>query len=255
MSMTGPQGGRRRDLLGHAAIVALLGLPGLAGCNQPHVDMVQGYQGGRLPPPDRILVHDFAVRPQDVRLDSGLRGRLTQVFSRESTSELQYQAARETSAALSEALVAGLRRYGLPVERTSHPGAPGPGRFLLVDGQLLAVDEGNRTQRVMIGLGRGRSSVEAGAQVYYLDRSAPPRLIETFEARTDSGRAPGMAETMGIGAVAGRLGASAAAGAGAHAAIEGSRADDIAEARRLGEALAQRVGQFLVRQGWVAPPR
>jgi Domain of unknown function (DUF4410) len=34
-------------------------------------------------------VHDFAVRPNEVKLDSGLRGRLTQAFSGESVTEQQ----------------------------------------------------------------------------------------------------------------------------------------------------------------------
>ena len=40
---------------------------------------------------------------------------------------------------------------------------PRPGRSLLVDGRLLAVDEGNRTQRTLIGFGRGQGRMEAEA--------------------------------------------------------------------------------------------
>jgi Domain of unknown function (DUF4410) len=230
-----------------------MGLLTLLACTPPRVAEEQQYFGP-LPRPDRVLVHDFAVTPTEVKLDSGLRGRLTQAFSSETTSEQQYAAARETSAAMTAALAAGLQRYGLPVDRTSSTEAPGPGRFVLVDGQVLAVDEGNRTRRVMIGLGRGMSSVEIGARAYYLDGRAAPRPLESFNITVDSGYAPGAAETMGAGAVAGRAATSAAVGGGAHAAIEGGRADDVDEAKRAGHALAERIGKFFVRQGWAVEP-
>ena len=120
---------------------------------------------------------------------------------------------------------------------------------------MLSVDEGNRTQRTMVGLGRGMSSVEATAQVYLLDSRAPPRLLESFTARADSGYTPGMAETLGVGAAAGRLATSAAVGGVGHAALEGSRADDVGEARRLGRSLGDRVRQYLAAQGWAAASR
>ena len=61
-----------------------------------------------------------------------------------------------------------------------------------------------------------------------------------------------MAASLGVGAAARRLATSAAVGGGAHAAIEGSRADDIDEARRIGTALGTKVKQFCVAQGWIA---
>jgi hypothetical protein len=169
---------------------------------------------------------------------------------------MQYQAARETSAALTQALVDELRKTGIPVERVaSAAAAPGPGRVLVVEGQVLGVDEGNRTRRTMIGLGAGMSSVDVGAQVYVAEGGTPPRLLESFTARADSGRMPGMAETLGVGAAAGRLATSAAVGGAGHVAMEGSRADDVGEARRIGQALADRMKQYFAQQGWIAAQR
>ncbi|MBX9698885.1 MAG: DUF4410 domain-containing protein, partial [Acetobacteraceae bacterium] len=197
---------RRLALLG-----ALAPLPLLAGCNQPRVAATPAWQGGPLPRPDRILVHDFAVNPSEVRLDSGVRGQLTQALSGQTQSESQLQVARSAAAALAEALASGLGRYGIPVERTARTTTAAPGRELLVTGHLLAVDEGNRTRRRLIGFGRGMSSMEASAQLFLLERG-PPRLIESFTADADSGYAPGAAMTMGAGAAAGRLATAAAVG-------------------------------------------
>ncbi|HYZ31874.1 MAG TPA: DUF4410 domain-containing protein [Crenalkalicoccus sp.] len=250
----GPPEGRRSAVarLG----TGLLGLVLLApGCTRPRVAELERYDGRALPRPDRILVQDFAVSPQEVQLDSGLRGRLMQAFSGESVSQQQYQAARETSAALADAVAEGLRRYGIPVQRTTGSAAPGPGRALLVDGQILSVDEGNRTKRTLIGLGRGMSSVEAGVQLYFVEGGAAPRLLERFDASADSGYAPGAAETMGAGAAAGRLASSAALSGAGHGVLEGRSASDTGEARRIGQAIATRIGNYLVQEGWATPPR
>jgi Domain of unknown function (DUF4410) len=49
-------------------------------------------------------------------------------------------------------------------------GASGPipptGTDLLILGQLVSIDQGNEAERVVIGLGAGRSDVEARVQVY-----------------------------------------------------------------------------------------
>ncbi|TDH59079.1 DUF4410 domain-containing protein [Dankookia rubra] len=231
---------------------ALLVLP-VAGCNQAKVVEEQAYAGPRLPMPSRILVRDFAVSPAEVRLDQGIRGRVEQGFSAASSDEQRLAAARAAASALAEALVQALRASpDLPVERIPPGAAPMPGRSLVVEGRLLAVDEGNRTQRTLIGFGRGEARMEAEAALYWIEPGAAPRRIEAFDGTTDSGRAPGMAASLGAGAAARRLATSAALGGGAHGAIEGSRADDTDEAKRIGTALGARVKRFCVAQGWVA---
>jgi hypothetical protein len=203
--------------------------------------------------PSRILVRDFAVFPTDVQLDQGIRGRVEQGLSAASPDDQRLAAARAAASALAEALVQALRASpDLPVERIPPGAAPMPGRSLVVEGRLLAVDEGNRTKRVMIGFGRGEARMEAEAALWWIEPGAPPRRIEAFDGTTDSGRAPGLAASLGVGAAARRLATSAALGGGAHAAIEGSRADDTDEAKRIGTALGARVKQFCVAQGWIA---
>jgi hypothetical protein len=239
----------RRPLL---RATALLALP-VTGCSQPKVVEEQAYTGPRLPSPSRILVRDFVVSPSDVRLDQGIRGQVEQGLSSASPTDQRLDAARAAASALAEALVQALRASpDLPVERVPPNAAPMPGRSLLVDGRLLAVDEGNRTQRRLIGFGRGQGRMEAETMLFWLEAGATPRLLESFDGSTDSGHAPGMAASLGAGAAARRLATSAAVGGGMNAAIEGSRADDIDEARRIGTALGARVKQFCIAQGWIA---
>lgn len=240
----------RRALLRLATPAAL----SLAGaCSQPKVALEQAYAGPRLPQPSRIVVYDFAVSPQDVQLDQGVRGRVEQALSSENPEAQRLDAARAAASALAEALVQALRTSPeLVVERAPRGVLPRSGRNLLVDGRLLAVDEGNRTKRMLVGFGRGQSRMEAEADLLWQEAGQVPRVVERFDGSTDSGRGPGMAAGLGAGAAARRLATSAAIGGGAHAAVEGSRADDTDEARRIGTALGQRIRQFAVQQGWIA---
>ena len=48
-------------------------------CGPASVQRVSG-PSGALPRPDRILVYDFAVTPDEVRLDSGLSTQVGQLF-------------------------------------------------------------------------------------------------------------------------------------------------------------------------------
>jgi hypothetical protein len=162
------------------------------------------------------------------------------------------QVARQASWALTEALVSELRAYGLPAERATTLPTGGRGNVMLIEGQIADVDQGNQTRRTLVGLGAGRSSVRADSQLYYQAGTMPPRQLEVFEASIDSGRAPGAAETMGAGAAAGRLATSAGASFGMHALSESRSADSTDEARNLGKALARKIGQFFVQQGWLA---
>jgi hypothetical protein len=144
-----------------------------------------------------------------------------------------------------------LRGYGLPAELAG--AYQGPGTALLVRGQIVGIDQGNRTRRVLIGLGAGRSSVTADTQLYYLFApQAPPRFLTAYEGEANSGRMPGAVGTIGAGAAAQRLETSAALTGGAHAYGESRKATDTAEADSLANVVAYQIGQFAVRQGWVS---
>lgn len=115
----------------------------------------------------------------------------------------------------------------------------------------MSIDQGNRTRRILIGLGAGKSSIGADAQLYQLTETAPPRFVMAFEGQADSGRMPGAAETMGAGAAAQRIGTSAALTGATHTGAEMRQTSDTAEAANLANEIALRVGQLAVAQGWI----
>ncbi|MBX9752997.1 MAG: DUF4410 domain-containing protein [Roseococcus sp.] len=241
----GPTPGRR-------AVLAIAPGLALAACAQPLVEQTTGYSGPRLPRPERIYVVDPGVAPSDVKLDEGVRQRLTQMASDQNLSQQRLAAGRQAASNVSTEVVAKLQSFGLPAERVGRAPPPSNARVVIVEGHLLSVDQGNQTQRNVIGFGRGRSSVALEVQVYYRDGHAPPRLISSFEAMAQSPMTPGAAGTMGVGAAVGRAAEAAASSAILRGVSEARSADTGSEGRRIGDALGVRLGGIFAQQGWIS---
>jgi hypothetical protein len=126
------------------------------------------------------------------------------------------------------------------------------GNALLIEGQFLSIDEGNRTERTVIGLGMGRSDVEALVQVYQARATQLVRL-EEFSTSAKSGYKPGAAETMGMGAAAGTLAVSAAVTVGGTIASEALGANVEADARRTAASVADQLESYFAEQRWIQP--
>lgn len=232
--------------------LATLLLVALAACAPTHIRQEKAYDGPALPRPDTVVVTDFAVTPQQVKLDSGLRARLMSTFSGGSPDAQAADDGHAVAGAIAVTLVQELRKLGLPAVRADTTAPATGGNTLLIDGQLLSVDEGNRTRRNLIGLGAGHSTVEADLQLYYQSAGSQPRLIEGFDAVAESSRKPGAAETMGVGAATGRVAESAALGAGTSLALSGDAASD---GERMARQVVATLKPFFVRQGWLTTPR
>ena len=223
----------------------------LASCGPAKVENVNPYQGTLLPRPDIVVVTDFIATPDDVKLDAGLGSRLRNAVS--GTSDVSRQTAddRKVTAAVSRVLVEEIRKLGLAAMQSNDTAAL-PGNKMIIGGQILGIDEGNRTRRNLIGLGAGRSAVTARTDLYYASGTAGARLIESFTADAESGRKPGAAETMGAGAATGRVAESAAVGVGTGVAMSG---DVDADSEHMAKAIAAQLAQFFVGQGWIPPAR
>jgi hypothetical protein len=116
------------------------------------------------------------------------------------------------------------------------------GNDLSIGGHFISIDEGNRTERAVIGLGMGRTDVEAEVMVYQ-----NAQLVEQFETEAKSSRKPGMAETMGVGAAAGNLAIAAAVSGAAAVGSEAFSANVEADASRTAKKLAKQLEVFFVR--------
>lgn len=234
-------------------IIAASGPLLLAACAREQMEEQSRYRGPPLPRPERIFVPDLGLLAGDVKLDDGVRERLMRELSSESVGELRLAAGREAAGAVTQEIVTRLGSYGLPAERTARPvpGLPVPN--VVVEGHVLSVDQGNRTRRTIVGFGAGQSQVVVEIQVYFRDGRGSPRLIDQFESAAESARTPGAAGTMGAGAAAARMAEAAAASGIMRNVSEARSADTGAEGRRIGDALAPRLGRLFAQMGWISP--
>ena len=104
---------------------------------------------------------------------------------------------------------------------------------------------------MIIGLGAGSSEVRTLVQVY-ATTSDGRRLVEDFYTTVKSSRKPGMAETMGAGAAAGRVAESAAVSVGVTALTAHSQTVE-GDAEAAAKAIAKELSKFFVQQGWIPP--
>jgi hypothetical protein len=105
---------------------------------------------------------------------------------------------------------------------------------------------------VIIGFGAGRSDVRAQVQVFELTPSTN-QLIDTIEVDAKSSLTPGMAETMGAGALTGHLLVSTLVSGGVQIATETMSDTLVADADRAAKGIAKQLASLFTQQGWIAP--
>jgi len=234
-------------------LLILFALAIAASCAPTNVQQ-ENMAVAQLAKPSLILVYDFAVSPEEVELDKGLSADLMQKYEEHKGSSRtaeEIKVGHKVADALAEELVKKIRSYGLWAERGfGYPHAKG--KDLMVKGQLLSIDEGNRTERVAIGLGAGRTSVQANVQVYEMTAEGM-KEVDTLRGTAKSGDKPGMGEMMGVGAIAGHLLASTLVSGTLSGASEMTSATVEADAKRLADKIAVDLGNFFVDQGWIPP--
>lgn len=229
-------------MLAAGVFVSLLG-----ACTSVSVDPEAGaYE--QLPQPNRVLVYNFAVTPQEVQLDA-VGSAITSTFDGTADGTQEKQVGHAVADALAKHLVSSISEMGLFAERASGP-VPTAGTDVLILGQLVSIDEGDAAERMIIGLGAGRSDVQAHVQVYetIAGRNVP---VESMTGSAKSSLMPGAAETMGVGALTGHLLVSTAITAGSQIANQTLSANVDSEAARLGDKVADQLQQLFLEQGWI----
>jgi hypothetical protein len=234
------------------AALGLLGLISVGACTSTQSQVETG--GQMLPRPAVVVVHTFAVSPSEVSVSEGLSSEVESILERQNAtprSEQEIQAGHQVADAIAHNLVIEIRDLGLAAERGS--GLPsGTSNAVLVTGQLVSINEGNEAERVVIGLGAGRSDVRAQVQVFELTPSST-RLIDTIEVDAKSGLQPGMAETMGAGALTGHLLVSTLVSGGVQVATETMSDTVVADADRAAKGIAKQLSSLFTQQDWINP--
>jgi Domain of unknown function (DUF4410) len=228
--------------------MAMLAAAMLTGCASTEIT-TDDVSWKAEPKPDQLIVFDFAASPDEVKLDHGLIADVRELVNREPRTVQEKKIGHSVADALAEALVADLRKAGLPAVRAVHVVEPGV-RPLQVKGQILSVDEGNRTRRVIVGLGVGRSTVETRVQLYEAIRGRA-QLLEQMTATTRSGRKPGMAEMIGVGALTGHIITSTVLSGAASGASEALSANVDALSKTMAKKLSAKIVEYYQERGWL----
>jgi hypothetical protein len=201
--------------------------------------------------PRRVLVADFTTAENEVRLDQGVGARLTRVVDGSDAATEEQRMSEEVRQAISETLIGKLIAMGFETDRAAPQPAPQAGD-LLIQGQLLDIDAGNRTRRLAIGFGAGKSEVEATVEVaYYASVGASPLLLRSYDATANSGHKPGLAVGGAAGAAERSLAPVALSGA-VGTAGEIRKSGVAGEGQRLAERIAANLRDYFAEQGWVA---
>jgi len=241
---------KRRFMLGTIGLVVMAFA---AGCAPTNVQQ-QTTTYTQLPRPDLVLVYDFAVSPDEVQLDTGLSAELMQKYAAHKGTPptvQELQLGHKVANVVADEIVKQIRTYGIWAER-GYGWPAGRGKVLMVKGQFTTIDQGNRTERVAVGLGAGRSDVQAYVQLVELTPSGVQQ-VETLRADARSGFKPGMAEMMGVGAIANHLLMSTVVSGTLAGVSEMTAATVEADGRRLADKIAYDIGQFFSMQAWIPP--
>ena len=217
------------------------------------VEVISKYQGEALPKPEKVVIFDFTV-PDDVisvdespaaKLHRSRRGEGAQAKAEETVS-------RQVQASFSKALLHELQQASVTAETAQGADSPAPPNALLVRGEFTAIKEGNKTKRVLIGFGKGASDVQAHVTVSLATEQQPVVLLE-FNAKSQSGKKPGAAATVGAGAAT--LGTASAGSAAAGVATGGvldKAATVQADAARMAKGVAKQIAELMSSQQWAS---
>jgi len=215
------------------------------GCASAGVTTIPGTRDdAMLPQPSVVYIYDFAVSANDVVVDT-LGAEFMSEGEKLSEEERQAYA---TANALSEAIVAELRKQGINAMRANDGDIP-PLHALVLKGQFITINEGSRFKRMLIGFGAGSSELRANVQAYQATERGLRRIAEA-EAEASGSKMPGMAVPVAGGAAMGSAATSAVISGGMNIAKE-TRSAMNPDAQRMAEKIAERAKAFYVRQGWL----
>jgi hypothetical protein len=233
------------------SVVVMALVVGVCGCAQTVVQPKYEQQtAGPVLRPGRVLVYDFSVTAADVSENQGFFAAVRHSLSDTTENERVLTIGREVQTRMAEELVAGIRDLGLPAQRAPR-GTPVPSDAIAVAGLFLNVDEGNRLQRTVLGLGAGQSRVDTEVEVYAPGRSGLTKLLE-FTTHADSGSTPGALVTGGAGAAAsGGMTAGVAAANVGVSGMKGYRSQVEQMTSRSADQAVAYLSQYFARQGWI----
>ena len=160
--------------------------------------------------PRPVVVCDFAFEVAHLRTEEGLlpgrEGPVRRVAANLRPEETPAQRAARLASLLSEAIADELATLRIPANRQPRD-APWPATGLVVCGEFLEVDEGNRLRRAVIGFGAGATEVLAQVEVFDLAQNRQKPIL-VYGSRSGSRAMPGGIVSMNPYVMAAKYGLS-----------------------------------------------
>ena len=218
----------------------------LVGCAGGSAKQTIHYQGGEpLPRPRAVYIYNFAVNSNEVMVDTFGPNFMS---SGKADISKKLQEGKNFANALANQLVIKLAKVGITAHRATMS-TNIPINSLVVKGQFVKIDAGDKLARVTIGFGAGSEELIAQAQVYQA-RENGLQQISTGESEAHGRKTPGVA---GPAAVA--IGAGMVVGVVVSSvmnlkseAIDGSMKTNV---NNLAEGFVKNAVRFYEQQGWM----
>lgn len=226
------------------ALAGLLLLPVIQlGCAKATVTQTR-MAPGELPKPDMVIVHDFAVTSAEVKLDQGLASSLNKSAN---PAEEEVKIGRLVADALSKHLARELNEAGIKAYRAS-PNLQPTKTTMEVRGSFIKIDQGNKTQRNLIGLGLGNGKVETLAQAYQNG------VLEAQAITSTKGSLkPGMLTSVGASAAVGAASTTTVIISGVSTVVSSELLATVeADAKRTAKELSEKIVEAYKRRGWAS---
>jgi hypothetical protein len=209
-------------------------------------EVIQRYEGSPLSKPEQVLIRDFTVG-SDIVVDESMAARLHGPRLLGGSSEgqrTQSDIAKSIEDTFAKSFIKTLKKQQVEAARVSEDTGDTAAPTLVVTGDFLSINEGDKTKRVMIGFGRGGSDIKTHVLVSLVKQGHSTVIFEgNIDAK--SGMQPGALATMGVG--------SLAVGAATHTVgDQGSTAQK--DASRVGKLVATEVIEAMRSQKWIATP-
>lgn len=208
---------------------------------------------GAIQRPDKIVVYDFAVSAADVTENQGILQKAYRAVADKDEAQREAEklaTGRAAAQELSKDLVKQLQELGFNVDNPPR-GTPAGANALVIDGQFLSADEGNRARRLIIGFGAGASKLVTQVTVSQVPESGAANQLLSFKTAADSGKMPGAAVTMGAGAAAqGAAAATAVTAATGAAKVYSSMLSTLVD--KTAKQITAYLSQYFASQGWIS---
>lgn len=222
-----------------------------AACAKSNVRTTQEVAYTGLPRPDRVMVYNFAVSPSEVKTNSSFFAKIGRAVSDSNQTAEEIELGREVADALTTELVEKISNFGLNAIRADSLNTI-TGNAVLVTGNFIKIDEGNRLRRNAIGFGMGQASIDAEVSVMAPGRSGLEQIIG-FEAHADSGNMPGAAVLGPAGAAAGAGTAAVVTTNAVATGVKSYRSDSAQQAKQIADKIAKELAKYFAQQGWIDP--